>query len=116
MEQAVIDLGEFKFKFQHQHLVVPRFQMTSQQQEHHLSKVSSESLKENKSTIVAVSLTDLCETPDNVSLSISLNDVNIPCLSKEVLERMWHKAEHLLSIPGQVVEAPFQVHPALNAM
>ena len=43
-----VDIGEFKFKPQYQDLVVTQkrwFQMTPQQREHHLSKVSSASLK-----------------------------------------------------------------------
>ena len=109
VELAVVDIGEFKFKPQYQDLVVTQkrwFQMTPQQREHHLSKVSSASLKNNERTNVAISLPSLSTTPDKVSLSLSLSDVNIPSLPREVLEQMWHKAEQLLSTPGQVMEAP----------
>lgn len=109
VELAVVDMGDFKFKPQYQDLVVTQrrwFQMTPQQRDHHLSKVSSASLKDNECTNVAISLPSLCTTPDKVSLSISLSDVNIPSLPREVLEGMWSKAEHLLSTPGQVIEAP----------
>ena len=49
VELAVNDIGEFKFKYQYQHLVVPQlqwFKMTPKQREHHLSKVSSTSVKD----------------------------------------------------------------------
>ena len=61
------------------------FQMTPQQREHYLSKVSSASLKNNECTNVAISLPSLSTTPDKVSLSLSLSDVNIPSL-REVLK------------------------------
>ena len=89
--------------------------MTPQQRDHHLSKVSSASLKNNECTNVAISLPCLSTTPDKVSLSLSLSDVNIPSLPREVLERMWHKAEQLLSTPGQLMEAFVRVQ-AQSAM
>ena len=109
VELAVVNIGEFQFRPQYQDLVVTQrrwFQITPQQWDHHLSKVSSASLKNNECTNVAISLPSLSTTPDKVSLSLSLSDVNIPSLPREVLERMWHKAEQLLSTPGQVMEAP----------
>ena len=59
-------------------------------------KVSSASLKNNECTNVAISLPSLS---DKASLLLSLSDVNIPSLPREVLERMWHKAEQLRIVP-----------------
>ena len=36
---------------------------------------------------------------DKASLLLSLSDVNIPSLPREVLERMWYKAEQLRIVP-----------------
>ena len=109
VELAVIDMGDFKFRPQYQDLVVTQrrwFQMTPQQRNHHLSKVSSASLKQNECTNVAISLPSLPTTPDNVSLSLSLDDVDIPSVPRKLLEGMWHKAENLLCTQGQVIEGP----------
>jgi len=108
VELAIIDMGDFKFRPQYQDLVVPQrrwFQMTAEQRNHHLSKVSSVSLKTNECTDVTISLPDLSTTPDNVSLSLSLDNVDIPSLPKEVLKGIWCKAEKLCT-QGQVVEGP----------
>ena len=75
-----------------------------------MSKVSSTSIKEYSSNFGngsnfsdSVPLSDL---PDNVSLSMSVDDANIQSVPKEVLERIWGKAKRLINTPGQVVEGP----------
>ena len=101
IELAVIDIGEFKFKSQYQHLVTPQsqwFKMTPQQREHHImSKVSSTSVKVYSSNFGdgsnfgdSVPLSDL---PGNVSLPMSVDDAKIQSVPKEVLEGIWRKAK-----------------------
>ena len=109
IELAVIDVGDFKFKRQYQDLIVPQrrwLKMTPKQREHHLSKVASVSVKDNDCTNVSIALPSLCTTPANTSLTVPLNAVNIPSLSRDVVEGIWRKAEYLISTPGQVIEAP----------
>ena len=48
-------------------------------------------------------MTDL---PNNVSLSMFVDDAKVQIILKEVLHRIWCKAKQLISIPGQVVEGP----------
>ena len=51
----------------------------------------------------ALPLNDLS---NSTSLSISVDDAQIQSVPKEVLHGIWGKAKELISIPGQVVEAP----------
>jgi len=64
--------------------------MTPKQREHHLSKVASVSLKDNDCTNVSIALPSLCTTPANTSLTLPLSAVNIPSLSREVIEGAVH--------------------------
>ena len=114
VELAVIDSGDFKFKFQYQDLVVSQsrwFKMTLKQRQYHLSKVSSAQVKECDNNSFGVSDIPLNDLPLNdssnsTSLSIFVNDAQIRSVPKEVLHGIWGKAKELISMPGQVVEGP----------
>lgn len=52
IELSIIGHGDFKFRPQYEHLVVPQrcwFRMSPQQRQHHLAKVSSALLTESSS-------------------------------------------------------------------
>ena len=108
VELAVIDIGDFKFKSQYHHLVVPEsrwFKMTSQQRQHHLSKVSSTPVNKCDNSIddSAVPLNDL---QGNMSLSLSVEEAKIQSLPRAVLDGIWGKAKQLINTSGQIVEGP----------
>ena len=108
VELAVIDIGDFKFKSQYCHLIVPQsrwFKMTPQQRQHHLSKVSSTQLTECGVSIVDT-VVPLNDSTANISLSLSVEEANIQSLPKAVIDGMWSKAKQLINTSSQVMEEP----------
>ena len=113
VELAVIDIGDFKFKSRYHHLVVPQsrwFEMTSQQRQHHLSKVSSTPVSSTPVNECGNSIDDsavpLNDLQGNMSLSLSVEEAKIQSLPRAVLDGIWGKAKQLINTSGQIVEGP----------
>ena len=109
VELAVIDVGDFRFKSQYQHLVVPQsrwFKMTPLQRQHHLSKVSSTSVNESSSSIDDVAVTAVPLSVLSDKLSMSVEEAKIQSVPKVILDGIWSKAKQLINTSGQVVEGP----------
>ena len=103
IERAVIRRGKYEFKEEYKFLEVGEakcFQMTKQQRETHMKKVTTTSLK-------GYELNDCAESKPS-SLSITAEechsgDHKVPLAS---IQGVWKKAEELLAQPNAIITAP----------
>ena len=103
VNKAVFGIGEYEIIEEYKHLEIPQAswtRMTPEQRKQHVKRFSKATLDCN---IQNTSLEEADKNHHNVRLSISWLDASISHVHSEMLERMWEKAEILLSTPGFVL-------------
>lgn len=98
VEKSVIGMGEYQFTSSYKSLEIPNewFVMSSEQRQKHLSKVFRMKSKPVDSNLAVRA------SPSSNVLSISPEESGITTISAVLLERIWRKAEKLLSTPERV--------------